>query len=73
MPVPAGYSHLELRDETVPETDLWGTAGDDTLEGIYFGMLREAMDGKDEAQQRVIRLAAQISRQILDGQEVKLP
>lgn len=73
VPIPVGYSHLELRDETVPETDLWGTAGDDTLEGIYFGMLREAMEGKDEAQQRVIRLAAQISRQILDGQEVKLP
>ena len=71
--VPAGYPHLELRDETVPETDLWGSAGEDTLEGIYFGMLRGAMEGKDDAEQRVICLAAQISRQILDGQEVKLP
>ena len=70
---PIGYPHLELRDETVPETDLWGTAGEDTLEGIYFGMLREALNGKDDADQRVIRLAARISRQILDGQEVKLP
>lgn len=71
--VPAGFPHLELRDETMPETDLWGSAGEDTLEGIYFGMLREAMAGQDEARQRRIRLAAQISRQILDGQEVKLP
>ena len=71
--VPAGYPHLELRDETVPETDLWGTAGEDTLEGIYFGMLRTALETEDDAQQRVIRLAAEISRQILDGQEVKLP
>ena len=69
----AGFSYLELRDKTVPESDLWGAAGEDTLEGIYFGMLREAMEGQDEAQQRKIRLAAQISRQILDGQEVKLP
>ena len=71
--VPAGYPHLELRDETVPETDLWGSAGEDTLEGIYFGMLRGAMEGKDDAEQRMIRLAAKVSRQILDGQEVKLP
>ena len=70
---PAGFPYLELRDKTVPESDLWGAAGEDTLEGIYFGMLREAMEGQDEAQQRKIRLAAQISRQILDGQEVKLP
>ena len=71
--IPAVYPHLELRDETVPETDLWGTAGEDTLEGIYFGMLRAAMEGKEDAEQRRIRLAAQISRQILDGQEVELP
>ena len=73
LAVPAGYPHLELRDETVPETDLWGSAGEDTLEGIYFGMLRGAMEGKDVAEQRMIRLAARVSRQILDGQEVKLP
>ena len=70
---PAGFANLELRDDTVPETDLWGSAGEDTLEGIYFGMLRDAMAAGDEAQQRRIRLAAEISRQILDGQEVKLP
>ena len=73
LAAPAGYPHLELRDETVPETDLWGTAGEDTLEGIYFAMLREAMEGKSEEEQRCIRLAAKLSRQILDGQEVKLP
>ena len=71
--IPAGFPHLELRDKRVPETDLWGTAGEDTLEGIYFGMLREAMVSRDEATQRRVRLAAKISRQILDGQEVKLP
>lgn len=71
--IPAGFSHLVLRDERVPEADLWGSAGEDTLEGIYFGMLRAAMEAGDEVRQRRMRLAAQISRQILDGQEVKLP
>ena len=71
--VPAGFPHLELRDNTVPEADLWGNAGEDTLEGIYFGMLRSALEAGDEAQQRRVRLAAEISRQILDGQEVRLP
>ena len=69
----ANYPHLDLRDETIPETDLWGTAGDDSLEGLYFGMLRAGMEGQDEAACSRIRLAAQISRQILDGQEVRLP
>ena len=67
------YPHLEVRDQTVPETDLWGGAGEDSLEGIYFQMLRAAMEGQDEAACRRIKLAARISRQILDGQEVKLP
>ena len=67
------FPNLILRDRTIPETDLWGAVEDDTLEGIYFRKLRDAMNGQDEATQRKIRLAAQISRQLLDGQEVKLP
>ena len=67
------YPHLQLRDKTVPVTDLWGTAGEDSLEGLYFGMLRSVADGQDETARRQALLAAQISRQILDGQEVKLP
>lgn len=69
----SGYPHLELRDDTIPETDLWSGAGEDSLEGVYFEMLRAAMAGQDEAACRRIRLAARVSRQILDGQEVKLP
>lgn len=67
------FPNLIFRDRTIPETDLWGAAEDDTLEGIYFRKLRDAMSGQDDAAQRRIRLAAQISRQLLDGQEVKLP
>ncbi|MBO5953184.1 MAG: metallophosphoesterase [Oscillospiraceae bacterium] len=72
----AQYSHfpnLTLRDETVPPTDLWARTGDDTLEGVYFRMLRDALETADEASARQILLAAKISNQILDGREVKLP
>ena len=53
--------------------DVWGTAGEDTLEGMYFKLLHDALEAGDEDTQRQIRLAAQISRQILDNQEVVLP
>lgn len=67
------FPHLELRDRTVPPLDLWCSAGHDTLEGLYFAMLRDALEGQDEASQRQILLAARIARQILNGQEVALP
>ena len=40
---------------------------------IYFGMLKSAMETADEADQQDILLAAEISRQLLEGQEVSLP
>ena len=69
----AQFPYLELRDRTVPERDIWGSAGDDTLEGVYFRRLKEAMEAADEDQRETLTLAARISRQILDGQEVLLP
>ena len=38
-----------------------------------FALLRQAMEGQDEETCRKITLAARISRQLLLGQEVKLP
>ena len=64
------FPHLELRDRTVPETDIWGNAGDDTLEGLYFQLLKQQMEQLDP---QTVTAAARISRQILDGQEVALP
>lgn len=69
----ARFPNLELRDKTTPPVDVWGSAGEDTFEGLYFKQLRDALETDDEALQRQVRLAAQISRQILDGQEVVLP
>ncbi len=65
--------NLELRDRTLPEVDLWSSVGQDTLEGVYFRLLHDGLDTDSEKLQRQLKLAAKISRQILDGQEVTLP
>ncbi len=67
------FPYLELRDETTAPTDLWGTMGDDSLEGVYFGLLHDALEAADEEGRRLLNLAAKISRKLLDGQEVALP
>ena len=72
----AQYPHLPnlvLRDKTTRPLDVWGSLGQDTFEGVYFGLLKTAMEGADEADQEEILLAAEISRQLLEGQEVSLP
>ncbi len=65
--------HLTVRDETRPEMNLWGTAGADSLEGVFFGLLKQASESDSQPLQAKAKLAARIARQILDGQEVKLP
>lgn len=67
------FPNLVLRDKTLPPLDIWGSAGEDTFEGMYFKLLREALEQSDERTAEQVRLAAQISRQLLDGQEVVLP
>ena len=65
--------NLILRDETIPERDLWENTDQDSLEGLLFAQLKEAAKLGNEQQSRRATLAAQICRRILDGQEVKLP
>lgn len=65
----ARFPNLTLRDRTVPPLDIWGSAGDDSLEGVYFDILRQQLDENPDTAQ----LAARISRQILEGLEVTLP
>lgn len=68
-----GYPNLTVLDETVLSTDLWQNAGEDTLEGLFFGILRDSAEGQEEQVQQDLRLAAKLSRQILMGMEVELP
>lgn len=62
-----GFPNLELRDSTVPPIDLWANAGDDSLEGVFFSLLKDA-----DAPEHIRQQAARICRQILLGQEVQL-
>ena len=65
------FPNLELRDRTEPPIDIWADADEDSLEGIYFAMLKKAMEADPEQADR-IRLAAEISRKLLSGREVIL-
>lgn len=65
------FLNLELRDQTEPPMDIWADADEDSLEGVYFGMLRKAIS-EDPDNARRIQLAAEISRKLLAGREVTL-
>lgn len=65
------FPNLELRDRTQAPVEVWADTDKDSLEGIYFGMLRKAM-AKDPDNADRIQLAAEISRKLLLGREVKL-
>ena len=68
----AHIPHLQLTDATTPPVDVWKALGSDTLEGQFFGMLKAQMEQSPEDRD-IYHLAAELSRRILDGQEVVLP
>ncbi len=67
------FPNLVLRDKTAPLTDLWGSAGEDSFEGVFFGLLRQMAELKENEEKEDVLLAAKLSRALLDGQEVVLP
>ena len=67
------FPNLELRDKTLPPVDIWKDLGEDSFGGMYFGLLKTKMENATEDEKRQILLAAQLSRRILDGEEVSLP
>ncbi len=72
----AEFSHipnLTLRDQTQPPIDLWKDAGEDSFAGAYFAMLKAQAESPDPETARIYTLAARISRQVLDGEEVVFP
>ena len=64
---------MELRDETEEETDPFDQAGEDSLRGEYFRILKQQLAQADPEQAELIRLAASISLRLLEGKEVELP
>ena len=69
----AHIPHLTLRDKTQRPIDLWKDAGEDSFSGTYFALLKEMAEGDDPESASLAALAAQISRQLLAGEEVILP
>ena len=67
------FPHLTLRDKTTPPLDIWGNAGADSFEGTYFGLLRQNLEQAAPEDKDIVLLAAKLSRQLLEGQEVELP
>ena len=62
------FPHLELSDKREAPVDLWADCEEDTLRGAYFRRLREISSEEPNA-----LLAAEISRRLLEGREVRLP
>ena len=68
-----GFPNLELRDQTRRPLDLWQSLGQDSFEGVYFGLLKDGLETASEEEKEQLLLVARLSRQLLDGQEVALP
>lgn len=66
-------AHVEFRNRVRPRQDLWACAGQDSFQGVFFDLLKQelAQAGPEDGER--IRLAAELSRKILDGEEVELP
>ncbi len=69
----ARFPNLVLRDKTTRPVDIWGSLGEDSFEGTYFGILKQALETANEEEKQEILLAAELSRRLLEGQEVALP
>ena len=65
------FPNLFLLDKTEPPIDLWENTDADTLEGMYFQLLHRRMEEQPENARQIL-LAAEISRKLLDGREVKV-
>lgn len=62
------YPNLQWINRVKPPVDLWQETQSDSLMGIYFRILQERMEMDNRA-----LLAAELSRRLLDGEEVALP
>ena len=68
-----GPAYLEFRNRTKPKRELWDCIGEDSFQGVFFDLLHGALEQANPQEAETIRLAAELSRRILDGEEVELP
>lgn len=67
------FLELILEDETTRPVELWENAGQDSLEGQLFAILRQMEEGASPEDREIYRLSARITRRLLNGEEVELP
>ena len=65
------FPNLEIRNRLEEPVDIWADAGEDSLLGVYFRMLRERAENEENPE--IWELAAEISQKLLSGREVTLP
>lgn len=63
------FFHLSVQDMTRPPRDIWASAGDDTLRGIFLRMLKEKFDAADDRDKNSIVLAVRYGLAALDNGE----
>ena len=68
----ASYPNIHWIDRRSGFADPWRRAGEESLEGLYFRLLREKLEKASEEDREIIRLAAKLSDRILTAEEVVL-
>lgn len=68
----AYLKNLEFIDNRTPRSDPWERLEEDTLEGAYFRLLRSRLEEAEGTDREIIQLAAELSRDLLEGREVVL-
>lgn len=68
-----GPAYVEFRNRMKRRESPWASAGEDSFRGVFFELLKQALEEAAPEEQEKIRLAAEISRALLDGEEVALP
>ena len=68
----AYLKNLEFIDNRTSRSDPWERMGEDTLEGAYFRLLRNRLVESEAGDREIIQLAAELSRDLLEGREVVL-
>ena len=63
------FFHFTLRDRTVRRRDVWESAGEDSLKGMFLRDLRESYNASPEEKKKVILLAAQYGLAAIDNGE----
>lgn len=66
------YPNIQWRDRRRPAADPWRRVGEESLEGLYFRLLREKLENASPEDRELIELAARLSDRILEHQEVAL-